>query len=547
MKEEKLYHAAVYLRLSRDDEDVDGTHKTISNSIASQRELACSFVQEQKDMELYDIYIDDGYSGTSFERPAFKRMMADIEAGYVNCVIVKDLSRFGRDYIEAGRFIQKTFPAFSVRFIALTDHYDSLTADRNTTSLVVPVKNFVNDSYCCDISGKVRSHQQVKREQGKFIGAFAAYGYCKDKEDKNKLVPDSYAAGIVKNIFAWKLEGMSNLGIAKRLNELGILSPLEYKKSLGENYATGFHTRTVSKWSAVTVKRILTNEIYTGTMVQGKREKVNYKVDKVIEKTENEWTKVANTHEAIISENDYQNVQRLLQVDTRAANGKTKAHIFSGLLFCGDCKETMIRRVNKYKGTEKLYYICSTSNRVEGCSRHSIEEKDLKEIVFRILRTQVALFIDVNRQVQHIQKMEVNFEEVSKFDKEIERLRNEQDKYLELRAGLYEDLKMHVITQEDYKNFCEIYEKQYEEARTALQKQEEMIKKLFRNGLESGVKLERMKEVMQLSELNRDALLTFVERIEVYENKKVHVQFRNREEFQKMLVLAEFVKSGEVE
>lgn len=547
MKEEKLYHAAVYLRLSRDDEDVDGTHKTISNSITSQRELICSFVQEQKDMELYDIYIDDGYSGTSFERPDFKRMMADIEAGYVNCVIVKDLSRFGRDYIEAGRFIQKTFPAFSVRFIALTDHYDSLTADRNTTSLVIPVKNFVNDSYCCDISGKVRSHQQVKREQGKFIGAFAAYGYCKDKDDKNKLIPDSYAAGIVKNIFAWKLEGMSNLGIAKRLNELGILSPLEYKKLLGENYATGFRTGTISKWSAVTVKRILTNEIYTGTMVQGKREKVNYKVDKVIEKTEDEWTKVADTHEAIISENDYHNVQRLLQVDTRAANGKTKAHLFSGLLFCGDCKETMIRRVNKYKGTEKLYYICSTSNRGEGCSRHSIEEKELKEIVFRILRTQVALFIDVNRQIQHIQKMEVNFEEVAKFDKEIERLRNEQDKYLELRAGLYEDLKMHVITQEDYKNFREIYEKQYEEARTALQRQEEMIKKLFRNGLESGVKLERMKEVMQLTELNRDALLAFVERIEVYENKKVHVQFRNQEEFQKILVLGEFVKAGEME
>ena len=338
MQKKIMYHAAIYLRLSRDDEDIDGSAKRESDSISSQRELARSFVREQPDMELFDIYIDDGYSGANFDRPDFKRMMADIENGNVNCVVVKDLSRFGRDYIEAGRFIQKTFPAFSVRFIAITDHYDSLTADQSTTSLVIPVKNFVNDSYCQDISEKVKSHQRVKREKGKFIGAFAVYGYQKDHEDKNKLVIDEYAAKIVKNIFTWKLDGMSNLAIANRLNENGIFSPLEYKKSYGEHYSTGFQAGIVSKWSAVAVKRILTNEIYTGMMVQGKREKVNYKVDKILEKPESEWFKVEGTHEAIISKEDYQNVQRLLKVDTRAGKGKEKAHMFSGLLFCGDCK-----------------------------------------------------------------------------------------------------------------------------------------------------------------------------------------------------------------
>ena len=366
MQKKIMYHAAIYLRLSRDDEDIDGSAKRESDSISSQRELARSFVREQPDMELFDIYIDDGYSGANFDRPDFKRMMADIENGNVNCVVVKDLSRFGRDYIEAGRFIQKTFPAFSVRFIAITDHYDSLTADQSTTSLVIPVKNFVNDSYCQDISEKVKSHQRVKREKGKFIGAFAVYGYQKDHEDKNKLVIDEYAAKIVKNIFTWKLDGMSNLAIANRLNENGIFSPLEYKKSYGEHYSTGFQAGIVSKWSAVAVKRILTNEIYTGMMVQGKREKVNYKVDKILEKPESEWFKVEGTHEAIISKEDYQNVQRLLKVDTRAGKGKEKAHMFSGLLFCGDCKEPMVRRINRYKGTEKIYYICSTRNRSEG-------------------------------------------------------------------------------------------------------------------------------------------------------------------------------------
>lgn len=167
-----------------------------------------------------------------------------------------------------------------MRFIAVTDHFDSLTADYNETSLVLPVKNFVNDSYCRDISGKVKSHQKVKREKGEFIGAFTVYGYCKNEADKNRLVPDEYAAQIVRNIFAWKMDGMSNAAIADRLNETGILSPLEYKKSKGEKYTTGFTAGRKAQWSPVAVKRILENEIYTGTMVQGKREKINYKLDK---------------------------------------------------------------------------------------------------------------------------------------------------------------------------------------------------------------------------------------------------------------------------
>lgn len=543
MQKKIMYHAAIYLRLSRDDEDIDGSAKRESDSISSQRELARSFVREQPDMELFDIYIDDGYSGANFDRPDFKRMMADIENGNVNCVVVKDLSRFGRDYIEAGRFIQKTFPAFSVRFIAITDHYDSLTADQSTTSLVIPVKNFVNDSYCQDISEKVKSHQRVKREKGKFIGAFAVYGYQKDHEDKNKLVIDEYAAKIVKNIFTWKLDGMSNLAIANRLNENGIFSPLEYKKSYGEHYSTGFQAGIVSKWSAVAVKRILTNEIYTGMMVQGKREKVNYKVDKILEKPESEWFKVEGTHEAIVSKEDYQNVQRLLKVDTRAEKGKEKAHMFSGLLFCGDCKEPMVRRINRYKGTEKIYYICSTRNRSEGCSRHSISEADLKKVVFRIIQSQIELLIDVNRQMQYLQTKEMNFEDVVGFDKEITRLRNEQEKYLELRAGLYEDLKTGIITQTDFKNFSAIYEKQYVETEKALTRQEDMLKKLFYNGVQSGVKLERLKETMQITTLDRDTLLAFVDRIEVYEEKKVSVQFCCQEEMEKMLVLSEFLSS----
>ena len=541
MKEHTIYSAAIYLRLSR--EDMDGGMRTESNSISSQREMARTYVREQEDMELFDIYVDDGYSGANFDRPEFKRMMADIEAGNVNCVIVKDLSRLGRDYIEAGRLIQKTFPAFHVRFIALTDNFDSRSADSGTKSLVVPVKNFINDSYCRDISQKVKSSQRAKREQGKFIGSFAVYGYRKSAEDKNRLCPDAYAAQIVRNIFSWKSGGMSAQAIAHRLDAMGGLSPMEYKKSLGEKYSTSFRTGTTAKWSAVAVNRILTNEMYTGVMVQGKSGKVNYKVKKLVAKPEDEWVRVEGTHEAIVSREDFEIVQELLKVDTRAKADGTCSHLFSGLLFCGDCREPMYRRVNRYKGVSKVYFICPTRNRGQGCTRHSIPEEELKAVVFRTLQAHLSVFLDLCSQLEHIRDMEVDFDEVARFDKEMERLRKEQEKYLGLRAGLHEDLKTGLITEEDFRNFRAIYEKKYEETESALQKQEEMIKKLFRNGVASGVKLERFREAMKLMELDRDTLLCFISRIEVFEGKKVYVKFRWEEEFHKMLALQEYAAS----
>ncbi|WP_330585024.1 recombinase family protein [Parablautia muri] len=475
-------------------------------------------------------YIDDGFSGADFDRPGFKRMMADIETGNVNCVIVKDLSRLGRDYIEAGRLIQKTFPAFHVRFIALTDNFDSQTADTNTKSLILPVKNFINDSYCRDISQKVKSAQRTKREQGKFIGAFAVYGYRKSLEDKNKLCPDDYAAEIVRKIFAWKLEGMSAKAIAQRLNDLGILSPLEYKKSLGEKYSTSFRTNITAKWSAVTVGRILSNEMYTGVMVQGKSGKVNYKVKKIMAKPKEEWVRVEGTHEAVISREDFEIVQELLKVDIRAKAGEIHSHFFSGLLFCGDCQEPMYRRINRYKDISKIYFICAKRNRGQGCTRHSVLEKDLKKVVFRILQIYLSVFWDKCRQMEQIQRMEVDFEEISRFDKELKRLYREQEKYLGLRASLYEDLKTGFITEADFQNFSAIYEMKYEEIKNALRRQEEMQKQLFHNGAASDLKLRKLKEAMKLTNLDRDTLLCFINRIEIFEGKKVYVEFRWKEE-----------------
>lgn len=528
---DKHFLAAMYLRLSRDDSDIGdvtggkGTLKSESNSIGNQRELIRAYIHEQQDIELYDIYVDDGFSGSNFDRPEFKRMMNDVEAGRVNCVIVKDLSRFGRDYIESGRYIQKVFPALGVRFIALTDHYDSFHADAGESGIVLPVKNFINDSYCRDISTKVKSQFEVKRKNGECIAPFALYGYRKAENNKNQLVMDEYAADIVKQIFEWKMDGMAVSAIAKKLNGLGVLSPKEYKKSIGSNYKGGFSGAVKSMWSSSTVKRILTNEMYLGHLVQGKTQKINYKLKKSVEKPKEEWIKVENTHEPIISQDNFLIVQNLLKVDSRVSPVTEKSSLFTGLLFCGDCGEQMIRRVNRYKDTQKVYYICSTKNRSEGCTRHSVEEEKLKELLLEPIRRYANCFLEEKRVFEKSLELETNFESIVRYDTEIARLKQEQDKYYSLCSGLYEDLRREIITKEEFERLHSEFKRKASEFEEAQKKQETMIKELFKNGVISAGRLKTMQDCSELKEIDRHTLCSMVKEILVYENQRIEIVF----------------------
>lgn len=211
----QIYQAAIYLRLSREDDAVAEAEKLASNSISNQKALIMDFLKSHTEIQVHSVYADDGYSGVRFDRPNFQRMLEEIRKGTVNCVIVKDLSRFGRNYIEAGRYIEKIFPMLGVRFIAVTDHYDSITAESSVgTDMMIPFKNLINDAYCRDISIKIRSHLEMKRKKGEYIGAFAVYGYRKDEKNRNQLVIDEYAAGVVRDIFARKLCGFNQQEIA---------------------------------------------------------------------------------------------------------------------------------------------------------------------------------------------------------------------------------------------------------------------------------------------------------------------------------------------
>ncbi len=529
-----IYKVAFYLRLSRDDMDIDGRSKVESNSISSQRELLNAYVRGKEELQVVDTYIDDGYSGADFERPEFQRMLGDIYAGKIDCVIVKDLSRFGRDYIEAGRYIQKTFPVLGVRFIAVTDNFDSFLSDRTEASFVLPVKNFVNDSYCRDISVKVRAHQKVKHLDGKCIAAFAVYGYQKDPEDKNHLIVDEYAADIVRKIYEWKIAGMSYKGIAEKLNDYGILSPMEYKKFLGMNYASGFEKSDSPKWSVTSVKRILTNRVYLGHMEQGKQEKISYKIKKRIQKPEEEWIRVENTHEAIISEDDFNLVQELLRFDGRASADTGTANLFCGILMCADCEAPMVKRVNNYKSRKRVYYICQTKNKSQGCSRHSIPEDDLKDIVLREIKTWVNLMISYSEIMESVQDEISDCEQLIIQDAQIEALQKEYDKYYGLRGCLLADLQEGRIDKEEFDEFHEIYTGKCKEIENSIEKQKMLTKKIYEEKEERRERLERYRKTAEVDELTRELLVTMVSKIYVHEDKSLDIVFRFGNELEKM-------------
>ena len=235
----KIYHAAIYVRLSKEDGDISSSAKLESNSISNQKALILDFLKDKKDIEVVSVRVDDGYSGSNFDRPAFQAMLEDIRRGIVDCVVVKDLSRFGREYIDSGKYIERLFPALGVRFIAINDNYDSLKGKNQADEIIIPFKNLINDAYCRDISIKIRSNLEIKRKKGECVTPFVAFGYRKTKTDKHKLEIDPSAGSVVQDIFKMKLQGMSQDAIANRLNELGILSPFEYKISNGSRYETG--------------------------------------------------------------------------------------------------------------------------------------------------------------------------------------------------------------------------------------------------------------------------------------------------------------------
>lgn len=375
----RIYRAAIYVRLSKEDGDLDDVRKAESNSISNQKSLILNYLKDKEDIEIVSIREDDGYSGATFDRPAFKLMMQDVKDGIIDCIVVKDLSRFAREYIDAGRYIERMFPAMGIRFIAINDAYDSADTQAQGNEIIIPFKNLINDAYCRDISIKIRSHLETKRQNGEFVGNYCVYGYKKSEIDHNVIVPDEYAGPVVQDIFHWIKNGMSLDAISDKLNALGILSPMAYKLSKGENYKTAFQKKDELLWTPVAVRRIATNIIYTGTLVQGKITTPNHKVKTRILKPQEKWAVCHNNHEALVSLRTFQIVQRLLSVDMRMAPGKDSIYLLSGIAVCADCGALMTRKVSTVNGKKYVYYMCSNNKKNKKCSSHRIKEADLEK------------------------------------------------------------------------------------------------------------------------------------------------------------------------
>lgn len=524
MAKNNHFTVAVYLRLSQDDE-CDSMLKSESNSIKNQRMQIMEFIQQHEELEFYKEYVDDGYTGINFERPAFKEMIGEVISGNVNCIVVKDLSRFGRDYIESGRYLQKMFPSLDVRFIAINDHYDSFSASETEKNLVIPFKNFINDNYCRDISTKVRSVCAAKRRQGQYMGNYLPYGYRKSQEDKHKIIIDEDAKPIVQKIYAMKIAGYSSKSIANHLNELGVLSPMEYKKSKGIKYQTGFPTGHQARWDTPSINRILTNEIYIGVMQQGKRQKINYKLDKIVTKAKSDWIEHTDNHEPIIEKDDFEAVQRLLKCDIKAEKLGSTADLFAGLLFCGDCKEQMVKKVDKRGKTEKIYYICSKYNKGKGCSRHSIKQDDLKEIVQTLLNEHMTLMKSYESIIEQASEMEISYENFKKLDQRQEQTKRNKAKFEMLKQSLYQDLKEKVINENEFYEMREFFSNQIVEADLMIQRQECEIHRLYSKSIGNKDFFLDLKKHKKIQVLDRCLLVKFVNKILIYDDNRIEIKF----------------------
>lgn len=534
------YMAAVYLRLSKEDEDLrEVKDKKESNSIANQKALILKTLESMPDVTLYDIYIDDGFTGLNFERPNFQRMCEDIYNGRVNMVIVKDLSRLGRDYIDSGRYVKKIFPSYHVRFVSVLDHFDSLTATQSDVNLLIPVKNFVNDNYSRDISGKVRSHQEVMRENGLYIGSHVAYGYKKLETDRNRIIPDEYAADIVRKIFDWKLKGLSSASIADKLNELGVAAPSEYKRQLGGNYKSGFQKNRRAKWSAVTINRILKNKIYIGVLEQGKREKVNYKLNKIVEKPESEWAVKENTHEAIISKADFENVAKLLNLDTRKSPEEETLFMLSGLMFCGECGRSMVRRCNRYKDKQSIYYICATYNKGKGCSRHSIGQSVVEDILLDAIKRHIEHVARLDELLNTIRDREVNYDDIVANDREILAKYKELDQCKKVEMSLHRDLAAGIISIKEYEQFKNNFAHKSAEIEATIRKLQEEIETVFKEGLFADEWIDTFTKTGNITSLDRSIVLSLVEKITIHEENRIEITFKYQDEYETLCRIIE--------
>lgn len=518
--------ACMYLRLSKEDGD-----STESNSISSQRQIIESFAANH-DIQIVSEYVDDGYTESNFNRPDFMKMIEDMNQKKFNIIIEKDLSRFGRDYIESGKYLQKIFPEKRIRFISVNDNYDSENADVSDTHLILPIKNFINDSYCRDISMKVKSSKEIKRKNGEFISAFAPFGYKKDVKDKHKLVIDTKVSHIIKRIFDMKIEGYSSKAIADFLNSIGEVTPGKYKESTYIK-CNGFSIKN-GKWDAKMINRILENKVYIGVLEQGKTTKLNYKSTRIIDVSKEDWIVIKDNHEPIIPKSIFELSNKMLIRDLNTS--KQKPTLLAGMLYCKDCGSAMVRRKLKKSNGEVIFYICSEHNKSGQCSRHSIKESEILEGLEIVLTNHIKAYQLLLDKIKHVDfsKLEVKVDVIG--------LEKEKAKYEKLRQSLYLDLEDELISSEEFERYRKNYLVKIREIEGQISKKKELV-----NFLKENISAISETTYEDPSEIDRLTLVSFVDKILIEENNGLDIVLNNYEEVELLNQISESLQDTEVE
>ena len=524
------WRIAVYIRLSRED----GNDESLS--VTNQKKIINEYLESffEEEFTLVDHYVDDGLTGTDYDRPDFRRMVHDMEAGKVNCIICKNLSRMFRNYSDQGYFLEKVFPLHNVRFITVSDpKVDSYLHPETIHGLEVPINGLMNDRFAAKTSLDVRATFATKRRKGEFIGAFAPYGYKKDPENKNALIVDDEAAEVVQNIYQWFVyEGMSKNGIARRLNDLGIASPAAYKKNKGLNFCCPQSGKNDGLWSPSAVSLVLNNRMYLGIMVQGKQAVVSYKVHQRRAVPKEDWYMVPDTHEPIIQEELFKRAAALQVRDTRTAPSERKLHLLSGFIRCADCRKAMTRQKTK----NIVYYYCRTfrEKSKSACTKHTVKEKTVVKAVLWALRIQISLIGSMDKVVEEINKSPSRGNEAARLAAMLHFRQREWEKTVSIADGLYGDWKSGDISKEEYGRLKQKYSLQATEQKKVIQNIQAEYELIGKNDSMNNPYLEDFLKNRNIGELNRGILVALVKNIYVHRGGGITVEFNFADPYLRM-------------
>lgn len=545
------FRTAAYVRLSMED-----SGKLDGYSLQNQKDLLMSFINDHNDLHLYKMYVDNGYTGTQFERPAFDEMMQDMKSGLINCIVVKDLSRLGRNYLEAGNYLEQIFPFFKVRFISITDGYDSIFPDFTDEALIIPLKNIINEGYAKDISVKVSSAIATRTRQGKFMGKVPLYGYLKDPDDKNHLVIDPEASLIVQRVFQMKLDGVSLGLIAKQMNEEGVPCPSKYFVLKGLSKETKYLN---SFWDRNTAKRMLTNRMYLGCIVYGKSVRSFAKGIKEHTVPEEKWKIVEGTHEPLITVEDFEKVQALLEESSREAKNHASyaegdvPNLFRGLIRCADCGGAM--RMGKFRKpkngrTEEYHYYgvyeCSRHKLIYdySCPQKSIRKDILDNAVEEAIRYHIRMFLDLERIIADLNKKTSVREAAVGMQDLIRKKQRRIAKVEQMSCGIYEDYQEGILNETEYLTLRKTYADEVlsltKEIEGLLQEQAQYDENYRAVGSLSDL----AHQYSDFTELSREIIETFIAEIRVHTGGRLKITFRFEDEFEKLQQIAEMRKGA---